>query len=307
MGTLDGRVAIVTGGGRGLGREHALLFAKEGATVVVNDLGGSAIGDGSDISAAQSVVDEITAAGGKAVANRDSVTDWASAKRLIDTAVEEFGDLHVVVNNAGILRDRTLVNMTEEEFDTVVDVHLKGTFAVTRHAAAYWRDQAKAGKEIDRSLINTSSGSGLHGNPGQVNYASAKAGIAAMTQIAAKELERYHVRSNCIAPVARTRLTEATPGLGQVMVESIDKDFDEWHPANISPLVALLAAENCEFTGHAFRVLGGEVGLYQGWTVVDEVTSDARWTIEELAAATKHMPSRPSNAIPGKHADKMGK
>jgi NAD(P)-dependent dehydrogenase (short-subunit alcohol dehydrogenase family) len=306
MGSLDGRVAIITGGGRGLGREHALLFASEGAMVVVNDLGAASDGNGADVSAAQSVADEITAAGGRAIANGDSVTDWTGAKRLIDTAVDEFGDVHVVVNNAGILRDRTLVNMTEEEFDTVVNVHLKGSFAVTHHAAVYWRAQAKAGARIDRSLINTSSGSGLHGNPGQINYASAKAGIAAMTQIAAKELERYHVRSNCIAPVARTRLTEATPGLGQVMVESIDQDFDEWHPANISPLVALLASEKCEFTGHAFRVLGGEVGLYQGWTVVDEVKNDTRWTIDGLAAAVKHLPARPQNAVPGKHADKVG-
>ncbi len=305
MGALDGRVAIITGGGRGLGREHAMLFAAEGAMVVVNDLGGSAAGTGSDVSAAQSVVDEITAAGGKAVANGESVSDWEGARRLIQTAVDNLGDLHIVVNNAGILRDHTLVNMTEEEFDSVVNVHMKGAFAVSHHAAVYWRDQAKAGAQVDRSLINTSSGSGLHGNPGQTNYAAAKAGIAAMTQVAAKELERYHVRVNCIAPVARTRLTEATPGLGQVMIESIDKHFDEWHPANISPLVALLASEACEFSGHAFRVLGGDVGLYQGWKVVDEVKSEARWTIEGLAAAVKHMPPKPVNELTGKHREKM--
>ncbi|PBC54989.1 SDR family oxidoreductase [Rhodococcus sp. ACPA1] len=304
MGSLEGRVAVITGGGRGLGREHALLFAAEGAKVVVNDLGGSAEGSGSDVSAAQSVVDEITALGGEAVANGDSVTDWEGARRLIATAIDTFGDLHILVNNAGILRDRLLVNMSEDEFDSVINVHLKGTFAVTRHAAEYWRAEAKKGVEIDRSLINTSSGSGLHGNPGQTNYAAAKAGIAAMTQIASKELERYHVRANCIAPVARTRLTEATPGLGDVMTESVNKEFDEWHPANISPLVALLATEKCEFTGHAFRVLGGEVGLYQGWNVVDQVESDARWTIDGLAAAVKHMPAKPESALPGKHAAK---
>ncbi|WP_227980404.1 SDR family oxidoreductase [Nocardia spumae] len=306
MGALDGRVAIVTGGGRGLGREHALLFAQQGAQVVVNDLGGGPEGSGSDVTAAQSVVDEITAFGGKAVANGDSVTDWAGARRLVETAVENFGDLHIVVNNAGILRDHTLVNMTEDEFDSVINVHLKGSFAVSHHAAVYWREQAKAGKQVDRSLINTSSGSGLHGNPGQTNYGAAKAGIAAMTQIAAKELERYHVRANCIAPVARTRLTEATPGLGQVMVESIDKDFDEWHPANISPLVAMLAADTCEFTGHTFRVMGGEVGLYRGWTVVDEIKSESRWTIEGIAAATAHMPIKPAEELKGKHRDKIG-
>lgn len=304
MGSLDGRVAIITGGGRGLGREHALLFAAEGAKVVVNDLGAGPEGAGADVSAAQAVVDEIMALGGEAVANGDSVTDWEGARRLIDTAVDAFGDLHVVVNNAGILRDRTLVNMSEEDFDSVVNVHLKGTFAVTRHAAEYWRGQAKTGVEVDRALINASSGSGLHGNPGQTNYASAKAGIAAMTQISAKELERYHVRANAIAPVARTRLTEATPGLGQVMTESIGAEFDEWHPGNISPLVAMLATENCAFSGHVFKVLGGEVGLYQGWTVVDTVKQNARWTIEELAAATKHMPAKPAQATSGKHAEK---
>ncbi|WP_026303345.1 SDR family oxidoreductase [Jongsikchunia kroppenstedtii] len=304
MGTLDGRVAVITGGGRGLGREHALLFAKEGAKVVVNDLGGGPAGEGSDISAAQAVADEIVDAGGEAVANTDSVTDWEGARRLIRSAVDAFGDLHVVVNNAGILRDRTLVNMSEDEFDTVVNVHLKGTFAVTRHAAEYWREQAKNGIDVDRVLINTSSGSGLHGNPGQANYASAKAGIAAMTQIAAKELARYHVRANAIAPVARTRLTEQTPGLGQVMTESIGADFDEWHPANISPLVAMLAAADCRFTGQVFRVSGGDVGLYQGWTVVDRVSSDKRWAIDDLAAATAHMPAEPVSELPGKHNEK---
>lgn len=305
MGLLDGRVAVITGAGRGLGREHALLFASEGAKVVVNDLGGGAAGSGSDVTAAEAVVDEIKALGGEAVANCDSVTDWQSAQDLVATAVEEFGDLHVVVNNAGILRDRTLVNMTEEDFDVVIDVHLKGTFAMTHHAAVYWREQAKNGVTVDRSLINTSSGAGLHGNAGQVNYAAAKAGIASLTQVAAKELERYHVRSNCIAPVARTRLTEATPGLGQVMVDSIDNEFDEWHPANVSPLVAALAAENCPFTGHAFRVLGGMVGLYQGWTVVDEVNRDGRWTVEALAAAMNRFPAKPQNELPGNHWAKV--
>ncbi|WP_151772107.1 SDR family oxidoreductase [Streptomyces abyssomicinicus] len=307
MGTLDGRVAIITGGGRGVGREHALLFAREGAKVVVNDLGGAPNGDGADISAAQAVVDEITALGGEAVANTDSVTDWAGAERLVRTAVDTFGDLHVVVNNAGILRDRVLVNMSEEEFDLVVAVHLKGTFAVTRHAAAYWREQAKAGVEVDRAIVNTTSGSGLHGNPGQVNYASAKAGIAAMTVISAKELERYHVRANCIAPVARTRLTEATPGLGDIMRSTQGSAFDEWDPANISPLVAMLATGDCRFSGQVFRTMGGQVGLYQGWTVVDEVAADHRWGIDELAEATTHMPATPQTKVTGKHAEAMGK
>ncbi|MFJ8861832.1 SDR family oxidoreductase [Streptomyces sp. NPDC102451] len=305
MGTLEGRVAIVTGGGRGVGREHALLFAREGAKVVVNDLGAAPDGAGSDVSAAQAVADEIKALGGEAVANTDSVSDWAGAERLVQTALDTFGDLHILVNNAGILRDRVLVNMSEEEFDLVVDVHLKGSFAVTSHAARYWRTQAKAGVQVDRALINTSSGSGLHGNPGQVNYAAAKAGIAAMTIVAAKELERYHVRANCIAPVARTRLTEATPGLGEVMQSTRNDAFDVWDPANISPLVAMLATENCVFSGHVFRVMGGEVGLYKGWNVVEQFESDKRWTVEELAAATSRVPARPDAEIPGSHVKSL--
>lgn len=305
MGTLEGRVAVITGAGRGVGREHALLFAREGAKVVVNDLGAAPDGAGADVSAAQAVVDEIKALGGEAVANTDSVSDWAGARRLVETAVETFGDLHILVNNAGILRDRVLVNMSEEEFDLVVNVHLKGTFAVSRHAAEYWRAQAKAGVQADRVIINTSSGSGLHGNPGQVNYASAKAGIAAMTIVASKELERYHVRANCIAPVARTRLTEAAPGLGDVMASTKDDDFDVWSPANISPLVAMLAAEDCAFSGQVFRVLGGQVGLYKGWHVVEQLESDKRWTVEELAAATAHLPAKPDSEIPGSHVKSL--
>ncbi len=202
MGTLDGRVAIITGAGRGLGREHALLFAGEGAKVVVNDLGGDIHGEGADRAPAQQVVDEILAIGGEAVANTDNVADFEGAKRLVDLAVETFGDLHALVNNAGILRDRVLVNMTEQEWDAVIHVHLKGHFCPTRHAAAYWREQVKAGKEVKASIVHTSSTSGLFGNPGQTNYGAAKSGIATFSQICAMELSRYGVRSNAIAPVA---------------------------------------------------------------------------------------------------------
>src|SRR4030081_3087555 len=200
MGALDGRVAIITGAGRGLGREHALLFAQEGAKVVVNDLGGDINGTGEDRAPAQQVVDEIKAAGGEAVANVDNVADWDGAKRLIDTAIETFGDLHVLVNNAGVLRDRVLVNMSEQEWDSVIHVHLKGHFVPTRWAAAYWREQTKSGREVKAAVVNTSSTSGLLGNPGQTNYGAAKAGIAAFTTIAAEELVRYGVRVNAIAP-----------------------------------------------------------------------------------------------------------
>ena len=281
---LQDRVAIITGGGRGIGREHALLFASLGAKVVVNDLGGAIDGSGSDIAAAQSVADEIIAAGGQAVANTDSVSSFAGAKAMIEQAVSAFGDLHVVVNNAGILRDRMLVSMSEEEFDAVIAVHLKGTFNVTRHAADYWREQSKAGVEVDRAVVNTSSGAGLHGNVGQTNYSAAKAGIAAMTVVNAMELHRYGVRANCIAPVARTRLTLQTPGMGEPMQNHL---FD---PENVSPLVAALAAETCPFNGQVFSVYGGSVGIYAGWSIAESVETDDRWTAETLAAAMDALP-----------------
>ena len=281
---LQDRVAIITGGGRGIGREHALLFASLGAKVLVNDLGGAIDGSGSDIAAAQSVADEIIAAGGQAVANTDSVSSFAGAKAMVDQAVSAFGDLHVVVNNAGILRDRMLVSMFEEEFDAVIAVHLKGTFNVTRHAADYWREQSKAGVEVDRAVVNTSSGAGLHGNVGQTNYSAAKAGIAAMTVVNAMELHRYGVRANCIAPVARTRLTLQTPGMGEPMQNHL---FD---PENVSPLVAALAAETCPFNGQVFSVYGGSVGIYAGWSIAESVETDDRWTAETLAAAMDALP-----------------
>src|SRR3954447_4672552 len=211
MGVLDGRVAIITGAGRGLGREHALLFAAEGAKVVVNDLGGAPDGGGSDRTAAESVADEIKAMGGEAVANGDSVADWDGGEALINTALDAFGRLDILVNNAGILRDRMLVSMSEEEWDSVVNVHMKGHFVPTRWAANHWREQVKAGHEVKASIINTSSTSGLLGNPGQTNYGAAKAGIGAFSIICAKEVGRYRVRSNCIAPAAPTPLTQATP------------------------------------------------------------------------------------------------
>src|SRR5215471_14851056 len=219
MGALDGRIAIITGAGRGLGREHALLFAREGAKVVVNDLGGDMHGEGADRAPAQQVVDEITAMGGEAVANLDSAADWEGAERLIRTAIDTFGDLHVLVNNAGILRDRVIVNISEDEWDSVVRVHLKGHFAPMHFAANYWREQTKSGREVNAAIVNTTSTSGLFSNPGQANYDSAKSGIATLTQVMAKELVRYGVRANAIAPGARTRLTLSTPGLGEAIAE----------------------------------------------------------------------------------------
>src|SRR2546428_5653896 len=290
MGALEGRVAIITGLGRGIGREHALLFAQEGAKVVINDLGGAIDGSGDDRTAAEQVVDEIKAMGGEAVANADNVADWEGGQRLINTAIEAFGDLHVLVNNAGILRDRVLVNMTEDEWDAVIHVHLKGHFVPTRWAAAYWREQTKAGKQVKASVINTSSTSGLLGNPGQTNYGAAKAGIAAFSVIAAMELERYGVRSNAIAPAARTRLTMSTPGLGEMVKEPDDASkFDIWDPANISPLIAYLATEDCPANGKIFFVQGGKVQLMQPFTLAESIDKDDRWTVGELQSEMKRL------------------
>ena len=286
MGALDGRVAIITGAGRGIGREHAILFAAEGARVVVNDLGGAADGTGGDVSPAQQVVDEIHGMGGEAVANGDSVSSWEGAQRLINAAIEAFGDLDILVNNAGILRDRVVVNMTEDEWDAVIDVHLKGHFAPTRWAAAYWREQHKAGNTKPRNLVHTSSTSGLLANPGQANYGAAKSGIATMSQICAKELVRYGVKSNCIAPAARTRLTLATPGLGDMIQAPADGGtFDVWDPANISPLVAYLATADCAFNGVTFFVQGGAVRIVKSWEFGDGVEQNQRWSVGALAEA----------------------
>ena len=284
MGSLEGRVAIITGAGRGIGREHALLFAAEGARVVVNDLGGGLDGSTTKDSPADEVVSEITAFGGEAVANHDNVTTWEGGERLVATALETFGDLHVLVNNAGILRDRVLVNLSEEDWDSVINVHLKGHFIPTRHAAAYWRERAKSGETVKASIINTSSTSGLLGNIGQSNYGAAKAGIAAFTVIIAEELGRYGVRVNAIAPAARTRMTESTPGLSDHVVKPSDAAvFDVWDPANISPLVATLAMEDCAATGQVYFVQGGTVRLFKNWTMTSSLELNDRWSVAELA------------------------
>lgn len=286
MGSLDGRVAIITGAGRGIGREHALLFAAEGAKVVVNDLGGAPDGTGGDPTPAQEVAAEIRAMGGEAVVNGDDVSDWSGAQRLVAQAIETFGDLHVLVNNAGILRDRALVNMSEAEWDAVIAVHLKGHFAPSRWAASYWREQAKAGVTTQRSLVHTSSTSGLLANPGQTNYGAAKSGIATFSQICAKELSRYHVVSNCIAPAARSRLTESTPGLGDIIGPPKDPAaFDVWDPANVSPLVAYLSSAQCTFNGATFFVQGGSIKLVKSWELTEGIERDGRWSVAELADA----------------------
>ena len=283
MGALDGRVAIITGAGRGLGRQHALLFAREGARVVVNDLGSDADGSGADPGPARAVAREVESLGAEAVADCGDVSDWEDARRLVRTAVEAFGDLHVLVNNAGIVRDRFLVNMHEQEWDDVMRVHLKGHFATTRWAAAYWRDRSRAGEEVSASVVNTSSTSGLLGNPGQSNYGAAKAGIAAFTQICALELPRYGARVNAVVPAARTRLTDTVPGLAEVVRAPVDDaGFDVWDPANVSPLVAYLASADCPANGRVLFVHGGKVQIFQPWTLSDAVERDERWTVSDL-------------------------
>ena len=254
-------MAIVTGAGRGIGREHALSLARHGAKVVVNDLGGNVDGTGDDRSPAEQVVAEIEEMGGEAVANGDNVADFAGAERMVRTAIDTFGDLHVVVNNAGILRDRVLANMTEAEWDAVINVHLKGTFAPARHAVAYWREQAKAGNPVSGRVINTTSVSGIYGNPGQTNYGAAKAGIAAFTTIAALEVARYGVTVNAVAPVALTRMTE---GLGPAPEN--DEEREARAPHWIAPVVTWLASEESGgVTGRIFEASGTMLAIAEGW------------------------------------------
>jgi NAD(P)-dependent dehydrogenase (short-subunit alcohol dehydrogenase family) len=261
MGICDDRVAIVTGAGRGIGREHALLLAAQGAKVVVNDIGGSVDGSGSDVGPAQQVVDEITAESGQAVANTDDVSEWAGAEKLIGAAVEAFGKLDVLINNAGILRDRMLVNMTEAEWDAVIKVHLKGTFAPSHFAANHWRERSKAGDQVDARIINTSSPSGIYGNVGQTNYGAAKAGVASFTIIAAKELARYGVTVNAIAPAALTRMTEDL-GMGQLD----DEAKEQMSPKHIAPIVCWLASPlSAGVTGRIFDVSGRMLSVSEGW------------------------------------------
>ncbi|HET9877385.1 MAG TPA: SDR family oxidoreductase [Mycobacterium sp.] len=284
MGVLDGRIAVITGAGRGIGREHALLFAAEGASVVVNDLGGSNAGEGADAGPAHQVVDEIIAAGGRAAANTDDVADWNGAKNIVQQAIDEFGRLDVLVNNAGILRDSFIAGMAESQWDAVIAVHLKGHFAMLHHAAAYWKAQSKAGDQPNAAVINTASGSGVTlPNAGQANYGAAKAGIAALTLIAAEELDRYGVRVNAIAPIARTRLTLATPGMGVLMAEPEEGELDLFSPANISPLVAYLATEKCSVTGKVYAVQGGAISRLSGWRDADTIETDGVWQIDDIA------------------------
>jgi NAD(P)-dependent dehydrogenase (short-subunit alcohol dehydrogenase family) len=282
-GLLEGRVAIVTGAGRGIGRGHAIEMARQGARVVVNDLGANVDGEGNSIGPANEVVEEIRAFGGEAFANGDDISDWDSAGRLVKSAIDEFGGLDVLVNNAGILRDRMLVNMTIDEWDAVIRVHLRGTFAPSRWAADYWRDRSKAGEINDARIINTSSSSGIYGNVGQSNYGAAKAGIAAFTVIVAKELSRYGVTVNAIAPGALTRMTEPLMRARGVEPPAPSEGFDARSADNVAPVVAWLAShESAGVTGRVFNVAGGRVSIAEGWHAGPPTDKGDRWDPQEL-------------------------
>ncbi|MEO6026936.1 MAG: SDR family oxidoreductase [Candidatus Binatia bacterium] len=286
-GICDGRVVVITGAGRGIGRAHALAFAAEGAKVVVNDIGTALDGQGVSTGPAAEVVAEIRAAGGEAVANGDDVADWAGAERLVASALDAFGRLDVVVNNAGFVRDRMFASTSEEEWDAVVRVHLKGHFCVTRHATAHWRDRAKAGDQPDARIINTSSGAGLQGSIGQGAYSAAKAAIAALTLVQAAELRRYGITANAIAPAARTRMTET---VFADMMAKPESGFDTMAPENVSPLVVWLgSADSRDVTGQVFEIAGGRLNVGDGWRTGVGVDKGARFAPAEIGTAVREI------------------
>jgi NAD(P)-dependent dehydrogenase (short-subunit alcohol dehydrogenase family) len=287
MGICDGRVVIVTGAGRGIGREHALAFAREGAKVVVNDLGVSLAGEGGSLSPAEEVVAEIEALGGEAVTNGADVADFQQAGELVKAAIDRFGGLDVVVNNAGVVRDRMFVSCTEDEWDAVIRVHMKGHFAVSNQACTWWRNRSKAGEPVDARIINTSSGAGLQGSVGQSAYSAAKAGIAALTLVQAAELGRYGITANALAPSARTRMTEEV--FAEMMARP-DQGFDAMDPANISPLVVWLgSAQSRDVSGRVFELAGGKISIADGWRAGPEVDKGARWAPDEVGAAVHEL------------------
>ena len=286
-GMCEGRVAVITGAGRGLGRAYALALAAEGARVVVNDLGGASDGSGASGGPAADVVEEVRALGGDAVANTDDVTDWDGAARIVQAAVGAFGRLDVLVNNAGILRDRMFVNTSPEEWDLIIRVHLRGHFCVARHAAAYWRDQAKSGATVDARLVNTSSGAGLMGSVGQSGYAAAKAGIAGLTIVQAAELGRYGVTVNALAPSARTRLTE---DVFPDMMARPTEGFDAMAPENIAPLVVWLASpDSRDVTGRVFEAEGGMISVADGWQHGEPRDIGRRWDPQDVGPAVRDL------------------
>jgi len=295
MGMLDGKVAIVTGAGRGIGREEALLLASEGARVIVNDVGASVDGAGGDKHPAEEVVELIKKGGSDGAVNASDASSRPGAKDLVDQAVDTFGQLDILVNNAGILRDKMSFNMEESDWDDVIRVHLKGHFAPSHHAAVYWRARAKAGETVSGHIINTSSEAGLYGNAGQANYSSAKAGIASLTWVLARELERYGITVNSISPRARTRMTENLFG----EMAKAGEGFDEWDPRNIAQMVAFLASDAAsDVTGQNFVVFGGNVWAMGGFHPVGEIHRDSMWTPAELAEAKGDLFKDVSSGIP---------
>jgi NAD(P)-dependent dehydrogenase (short-subunit alcohol dehydrogenase family) len=294
MGALDGRICIITGAGRGIGREHALLFAAEGAQVVVNDTGAAPDGTGHDPAVAGSVVDEIVSRGGAAVASDADVSTMTGAQSALDLAVETFGDLHVVVNNAGVLRDKMFANMSEEDWDAVIGGHLKTTFCMSRVACGRWRDESKAGKAVNAAIVNTTSTSGLIGSVGQTNYGAAKAAIASLTTILAMEAQRYGVRVNAISPAARTRMTADSPGTKDLVKEPEEPGaFDVYHPRHVSPVVAYLATADCPLTGRVFMVKGGDIRPFVPWQRMPWVAEQKDFTVAEVAELMKNVPDVP--------------
>lgn len=281
MGILDGRVAIITGAGGGLGAAHAKVFAKEGCAVLVNDI---------NQEAAQKVVDEITEAGGKAAVNTSDITNYAQGGEAVKQAIDTFGDLHIVLNNAGVNRDRMFASMTEQEWDTIMAVHLKGHFCITSNAVQYWRNLSKEGKAVDARIINTTSGAGLQGSIGQSNYAAAKAGIAALTLNQAAELGRYGITANAIAPAARTGMTNAVESMAQMMKKPEDGSFDYWAPENVSSVLAWLASsESKDVTGRVFEAEGGKISIADGWRSTEGVDKGDHWAPSEVGEAVKQL------------------
>jgi NAD(P)-dependent dehydrogenase (short-subunit alcohol dehydrogenase family) len=291
VGALDGRVVVITGAGRGMGREHARLAAAEGASVVVNDSGTGRDGTGSDASVAEAVAAELAADGADVRASTDDVTTMDGAQRAVGAALAAWGRVDALVNNAGVLRDRMFVNMTEDDWDVVVRGHLRSTFCASRVAAGHWRERTKAGEAVQASLVNVSSTSGLLGTVGQTNYGAAKAGVAALSVILAEELGRYGARVNAIVPVARTRMTEEVAGVADVVRAPDDAGaFDAYHPANVSPLVAWLASAGCPLTGRVLYVRGGEIRVMDGWHQGERFAHDGPWTVASCAGALSALP-----------------
>jgi NAD(P)-dependent dehydrogenase (short-subunit alcohol dehydrogenase family) len=294
MGALDGRICVITGAGRGIGREHALLFAAEGAQVVVNDTGAAPDGTGHDPSVSEAVAAEIVERGGAAVASDADVSTMAGAQSVVDLAIEAFGDVHAVVNNAGVLRDKMFANMSEEDWDAVVGGHLKTTFCMSRIACGRWRDESKAGKAVNAAIVNTTSTSGLIGSVGQTNYGAAKAAIASLTTILAMEAQRYGVRVNAISPAARTRMTADSPGTKDLVKEPDEPGaFDVYHPRHVSPVVAYLVSADCPLTGRVFMVKGGDIRPFVPWQRMPWVAEQKDFTVAEVAELMKNVPDVP--------------